>query len=44
VETAEQEIAALLVAASLGAGMRLEIARNARGEIEAAGAGRISFG
>ena len=44
VETAEQEIAALLVAASLVAGERVEIARSAGGEIEAAGAVRISFG
>lgn len=44
VETAEQEIAALLVAASLVAGERLEIARSAGGEIEEAGAVRISFG
>lgn len=44
VETAEQEIAALLVAASLIAGERVEIARSAGGEIEAAGAVRISFG
>lgn len=44
VETAEQEIAALLVAASLVAGERLEIARSAGGEIEDAGAVRISFG
>ena len=44
VTTAEQEIAALLVAASLLAEERLEIARCAGGEIAEAGAVRISFG
>ena len=44
VATAEQEIAALLVAASLLAEERLEIARCAGGEIADAGAVRISFG
>lgn len=44
VGTAEQEIAALLVAASLLAEERLEIARCAGGEIAEAGAVRISFG
>ncbi len=44
VATAEQEIAALLVAASLLAEERLEIARCAGGEIVDAGAVRISFG
>ena len=44
VDTAEQEIAALLVAASLIAGERLEIALSAGGKIEEAGAVRISFG
>ena len=44
VATAEQEIAALLVAASLLAQERLEIARCAGGEIADAGAVRISFG
>ena len=44
VVSAEQEIAALLVAASLLAEERLEIARCAGGEIADAGAVRISFG
>ena len=44
VETAEQEIAALLVAASLLAEERIEIARCAGVEIANAGAVRISFG
>jgi len=44
VETAEQEIAALLVAASLLAEERMEMARCAGVEIAGAGAVRISFG